>query len=139
MPSKKGPVFRVTGLLAEQPDEELNTKLRVAIGDNLSDEEKSQLSFTTTVIPSCYNDLERVALVEFHGGVPDFLSDLVANPLEYWQVEMDDTDINFDQHFLGFTQLYTPKSDAPVTAEYVPFHSGCNISPLVLRGLPSLC
>jgi hypothetical protein len=117
MPSKKGPVFRVTGLPAEQPDEELNTKLRATIGDNLSDEEKSQLSFTTTVIPSCYNDLERVALVEFHGGVPGFLSDLVANPLGDWAIEMGDIDINFDQHFLGFTQLYTPNSDAPVTAE----------------------
>ncbi|KAG8664585.1 hypothetical protein FPOAC2_10301 [Fusarium poae] len=117
MPSKKGLVFRVTGLPAEQPDEELNTKLRAVIGDNLSDEEKSQLSFTTTVVPSCYNDPERVALVEFHGGVPNFLSDLAANPLEYWQVEMGDTDINFDRHFLGFTQLYTPKLDAPVTAE----------------------
>jgi hypothetical protein len=139
MPSKKGPVFRVTGLLAEQPDEELNTNLRAAIGDNLSDEEISQLGFTITVIPSCYNDLERVALVEFYGGVPGFLSDLVVNPLDDWAIEMGDIDINFDQHFLGFTQLYTPKPDAPVTAEYVPFHSGCKISPLVLRGLPSLC
>ncbi|RKK27668.1 hypothetical protein BFJ66_g16550 [Fusarium oxysporum f. sp. cepae] len=119
MPFKKGPVFRVTGLPVEQPDEELNTKLRAAIGDNLSDEEKSQLSFTATVIPSCYNDLERVALVEFHGGVPGFLSDLVANPLEDWAIEMGDIDINFDQHFLGFTQLYTPKPDAPVTADII--------------------
>lgn len=139
MPSKKGPVFRVTGLPAEQPDEELNTKLRAVIGDNLSDEEKSQLSFSTTVILSCYNDLERIALVEFHGGVPGFLSDLVANPLGDWAIEMGDIDINFDQHFLGFTQLYTPMPDAPITAEYVPFHSGCNISPLVPRGLPYLC
>jgi hypothetical protein len=114
---KKGPVFRVTGLPAEQPDEELNTELRAAIRDNLSDEEKPQLSFATTVVPSCHNDLERVALVEFHSGVPGFLSDLVANPLGDWQIEMGDTDINFDQHFLGFTQLYTPNSDAPVTAE----------------------
>jgi hypothetical protein len=139
MPSKKkGPIFRVTGLPAEQPDEELNTELRAAIGDNLSDEDKP-LSFTTTVLPSCYNDQERVALVEFHGVVPDFLSDLVTNPLGDWQIEMGDTDINFDQHFLGFTQLYTPKLDAPVTAEYVPFYYGCNIPPLILRGSPSLC
>ncbi|KAH7201171.1 hypothetical protein DER44DRAFT_616215, partial [Fusarium oxysporum] len=62
---------------------------------------------------------ERVALVEFLGGVPGFLSDLVANPLGDWQVEMDDVDINFDQHFFGFTQLYTPKSDAPVTADII--------------------
>ncbi|KAJ4267004.1 hypothetical protein NW762_003102 [Fusarium torreyae] len=116
---KKGPIFRVTGLLAEQPDEQLNTKLRAAIDDNLSEDEKARLDFTTTVVPSCYDDLERVALVEFHGGVPGFLSDLEVNPLGDWQVEMDEDDISFDQHFFGFTQLYTPQSDAPVTADII--------------------
>lgn len=62
---------------------------------------------------------KKVALVEFYGGVPAFLSELTTNPLGDWQVEMGDTDISFDQHFFGFTQLYTPKPDAPVTAEYV--------------------
>ncbi|KAF5235111.1 hypothetical protein FAUST_7283 [Fusarium austroamericanum] len=116
---KKGPVFRVTGLPVDRPDEELNVALRTVIDETLSDGEKSQLGFTTTIVPSCYSDLERVALVEFHGGVPDFLSNLVANPLGDWQVEMDDDDISFDQHFFGFTQLYTPKSDAPVTADII--------------------
>ncbi|KAF5669916.1 hypothetical protein FDENT_11382 [Fusarium denticulatum] len=116
---KKGPMFRVTGLSAEQSNESLNATLGIAISDNLSEEEKSRLSFSITVIPSCYNDPERVALVEFLGGVPGFLSDLVANPLGDWQVEMGDTDINFDQHFFGFTQLYTPKADAPVTADII--------------------
>lgn len=121
-PRKKGPVFRVTGLPALQPDDELNTALKTVIGDNLSDEEKSQLNITTAIVPSCHNnEQERIALVEFRGGVPDFLSELVENPLGDWQVEMDDVDISFDQHFFGFTQLYTPKSDAPVTAEYVAF------------------
>ncbi|KAK7419576.1 hypothetical protein QQZ08_010789 [Neonectria magnoliae] len=103
---KKGPVFRVTGLPALQPDDELNTALKTVIGDNLSDEEISQLNITTAIVPSCYNnEQDRVALVEFRGGVPDFLSELVANPLGDWQVEMDD--------------LYTPKSDAPVTADII--------------------
>jgi hypothetical protein len=114
---KKGPVFRVTGLPALQPDDQLNTTLRIVINDNLLDDERTRLDFSTTIVPSCNNDLERNVLVEFLGGVPDFLSDLVANPLGDWQVEMGNTDINFDQHFLGFTQLYTPNSDAPVTAE----------------------
>ncbi|KAJ4190506.1 hypothetical protein NW767_011334 [Fusarium falciforme] len=128
---KKGPVFRVTGLPALQPDDELNTALKTVIGDNLSDEEISQLNITTAIVPSCYNnEQDRVALVEFRGGVPDFLSELVANPLGDWQVEMDDVDISFDQHFFGFTQLYTPKSDAPVTAEYVAFRRWCNLLPL---------
>jgi hypothetical protein len=120
MPSKKkGPVFRVTGLPADRPDPELNIALRTAIGENLSDEEKPRLGFTMTIVPSCYNDLERVALVEFHDGVPGFLSNLVVDPLENWQVEMDDEDISFHQHFLGFTQLYIIKSDAPVTADII--------------------
>ncbi|KAM6504800.1 hypothetical protein FSOLCH5_015290 [Fusarium solani] len=117
---KKGPVFRVTGLAASQPDDELNTALKAAIDDNLSDEEKSQLNITTAVVPSCYNnEQEKVALVEFRGGVPNFLSELVANPLGDWQVEMGDVDISFDQHFFGFTQLYTPKSAASVTADII--------------------
>ncbi|EXA31288.1 hypothetical protein FOVG_17412 [Fusarium oxysporum f. sp. pisi HDV247] len=115
----RGPIFRVTGLPAEQPDERPNAALENAIRNNLSDEEKSRLSFTVTVVPSYYSDLERVALVEFLDGVPSFLSNLVANPLGDWQVEMGDTDINFDQHFFGFTQLYTPKTDARVTADII--------------------
>ncbi|KAH7194033.1 hypothetical protein DER44DRAFT_792603 [Fusarium oxysporum] len=120
-PGRNGPVFRVTGLPVLQPDDELNTALKTVIGDNLSDEEKSQLNITTAIVPSCHkNEQDRVALVEFRGGVPNFLSELVADPLRDWQVEMDDdVEISFDQHFFGFTQLYTPKSDAPVTADII--------------------
>ncbi|KAG7423240.1 Nephrocystin-3 [Fusarium oxysporum f. sp. raphani] len=115
----RGPIFRVTGLPAEQADERPNAALENAIRNNLSDEEKSRLSFTVTVVPSCYSDLERVALVEVLDGVPGFLSNLMANPLGDWQIEMGDTDINFDQHFFGFTQLYTPETDARVTADII--------------------
>jgi len=111
---KKGLVFRVTGL---QPDVELNTALKAAIDDNLLEEEQSKLHVSAAVVPSCYDDEQRVALVEFHGGVPTFLSELAADRLGDWQVEMGDMDISFDCHFFGFTQLYTPKPDAPVTAE----------------------
>ncbi|KAF2185579.1 hypothetical protein K469DRAFT_687903 [Zopfia rhizophila CBS 207.26] len=116
----KGLVFRVTGLPASQPDGELNTTLKATIDDNLLEEEKSKLTVSTAIVPSCYdNEHERVALVEFHGTVPAFLSELAADPLGDWQVEMGDTDINFDHHFFGFTQLYTPKPDAPVTADII--------------------
>jgi hypothetical protein len=119
---RKDPVFRVAGLPASQPDDELNTTLKATIEDNLSEEETSRLTVSTAIVPSCYdNEHERVALVEFHGGVPMFLSELVANPLGDWQVEMGDMDISFDCHFFGFTQLYTPKPDAPVTAECVAY------------------
>ncbi|KAF2186789.1 hypothetical protein K469DRAFT_570907 [Zopfia rhizophila CBS 207.26] len=117
---KKGPVFRVTGLPASQPDNELITTLEAAIDNNLLEEEKSKATVSTVIVPCCYdNEQERVALVEFHSEVPTFLSELTANPLGDWQVEMGDTDISFDCHFFGFTQLYTPKPDTPVTADII--------------------
>ena len=120
MTTKKGTVFRVTGLAASQPDDELNPTLKAAIKNNLLEEEQSRLDISVAIVPSCYyNGQERVALVEFDGGVPTFLSELKANPLGDWQVEMGNTDISFDCHFFGFTQLYAPKPNAPVTAEYV--------------------
>jgi hypothetical protein len=115
---KKGPVFRVTGLPASQRDDELNTALKTTIEDMQSEEEKSRLNFSIAVVPFCYDsEHERVALVEFHSGVPLFLSELVENPLGDWQVEMGDDVINFDRHFFGFTQLYASKPDTPVIAE----------------------
>lgn len=114
---KKGIVFRVTGLAASQPDYEPDEALKAAINDNLAEDERRSLTFTTAIVPSCYDNEEKVALVEFHGGVPAFLSGLVANPLDDWEVEMGDMDISFDQHFFGFTQLYEPQPGSPVTAE----------------------
>lgn len=114
---QKGPVFRVTGLPASQLDDALDKSLKATIVESLSEEEKSKLVISTVIVPSCYDNEQSVALVEFRGGVPAFLSELEANPLGDWQVEMGETDISFDCHFLGFTQLYTPKPEAPITAE----------------------
>jgi hypothetical protein len=114
---KKGTVFRVTGLPASQPDDELKEALKAAIDDNLAADEQSKPTTNAAIVPSCYDNDEKVALVEFHGGVPAFLSELMANPLGDWVAEMADTDISFDQHFFGFTQLYTPKPGSPATAE----------------------
>lgn len=114
----KGPVLRVTGLAASQSNDELVASLKAAINNNLTDEEKTKMVVKVVIVPSCYSDEERVALVECPGGLPAFLSELEADPLSEWQVEMGDTDISFDQHFFGFTQLYTPP-DALVVAEYV--------------------
>ncbi|KFY48968.1 hypothetical protein V495_00865, partial [Pseudogymnoascus sp. VKM F-4514 (FW-929)] len=112
---KKGIVFRVTGLPASQPDDELKEALKAAID---KEDESSKVTPNAAIVPSCYNNDEKVALVEFQGGVPAFLSELMADPLGDCQVEMgDDTDISFDQHFFGFTQLYTPKPGSPTTAE----------------------
>jgi hypothetical protein len=129
----KGHVFRVTGLPASQPDDALSATLKAAIDDNLSEEERANLQVSTAILPSCYEpERESVALVEFHGGVPVFLAELIANPLGDWQMEMGDTDISFDCYFFGFTQLYTPKRDAAVTAEYVAFVCRYRLLPLSL-------
>ncbi|RGP78881.1 ankyrin repeat-containing [Fusarium longipes] len=119
MTSRKGPIFRVTGLPADRSDKELEVALRTTINENFSEKETPRPRFSTTIIPSCYDDLERAALVEFHYGVPNFLNDLVENPLGDWQVEMGDIDINFDKHFFGFTQLYQPNANPSVTADII--------------------
>ncbi|OBT52297.1 hypothetical protein VE04_07697, partial [Pseudogymnoascus sp. 24MN13] len=116
---KKGTVFRVTSLPASQPDDELIDALKAAIDDNLAADEQSKPTVNAAIVPSCYDNDEKVALVEFHSGVPAFLSELMANPLGDCEVEMGDTDISFDQHFFGFTQLYTPNPGSPVTADII--------------------
>lgn len=117
--ARNSTIFRVTGLTTTQPADVLDAELKAAIHSNLLEEERTVIKITTVVLPSCYDEeSERVALVEFCGGVPDFLSELVVNPLGDWQVEMDDdNDISFDRHFFGFTQLYSPKPDVPIAAE----------------------
>ena len=120
MAAMKGPVLRVTGLAASQPDEELTALLKATINDSLTNREKSKIDIRVAVVLSCYDNEEKIALVECRGGMPAFLSALAADPLEELQMEMGDTDINFDQHFFGFTQLYTPTPDVPVVAEYEP-------------------
>ncbi|KFY31766.1 hypothetical protein V493_00848 [Pseudogymnoascus sp. VKM F-4281 (FW-2241)] len=114
---KKGTVFRVTGLPASQPDDELKEALEAAIDDNLAEDEQSKLTPNTAIVPSCYDNDEKVALVEFYSGVPAFLSELMADPLGDCQIDMADTDVGFDQHFFGFTQLYTPA--LPATADII--------------------
>ncbi|KAF2726416.1 hypothetical protein EJ04DRAFT_582636 [Polyplosphaeria fusca] len=85
----------------------------------LPEEERSKQTASIVTIPSCFDDDEKVALVEFHGGPPAFPSELKDNPLGDSQVEIGDTDISSDQHFC-FTQLYIPKADSPTAAEYAP-------------------
>jgi hypothetical protein len=115
---RKSHVFRVTGLSRELPDADLTTALQEAINDNFTDDETSHIKTEITILPSCYeNNTQRVALVQFRGGVPQFLRDLRADPLGDWQIEMGDDDFNFDCHFFGFTQLYAPDGNGPVAAE----------------------
>jgi hypothetical protein len=115
---RKSHVLRVTGLSRELTDGDLTTALQEAINDNFTDDEKSHSKVDISIVPSCYEDnTQRVALVQFRGGVPQFLDELRVDPLGEWQVEIGDTDINFDCHFFGFTQLYTLDENKPVDAE----------------------
>jgi hypothetical protein len=92
--TKKSPIFRVTGLPVDRPDDALKVGLKAAIDGNLSEEERSKILVTMAIVPSCYdNEREKVALLEFRGEFPNFLSELKTNPLGDWQVEMGDIDI----------------------------------------------
>jgi hypothetical protein len=115
---KKSHVFRVTGLSRERPDGDLKTALQEVFDDSFTDNERSQIKPDITIMPSCYeSDTQMVALVQFRGGVPQFLNELRIDPLGDWQVEMADDDISFDCHFFGFTQLYAPDDNERVVAE----------------------
>ncbi|KAF3392458.1 hypothetical protein F1880_008921 [Penicillium rolfsii] len=117
---RKSRVFRVTGLSREQPDGDLKTALQGVLDDNFTHDERLQVKAEITIVPSCYeSDTQRVALVQFRGGVPQFLQELRINPLGDWQVEMGEDDINFDCHFFGFTQLYAPDENEPVAADII--------------------
>ena len=114
----KSIVFRVTGLPADQTDDQLAARLRSVIDENLQEFERLQIVAKVVPVPSCRNDKEAsIALVEFAGDTPQFLSELMKNPLGDWQVEMDDVDINFDRHFFGFTQLYATDPGKAAIAE----------------------
>ena|SRR2546423_14667576 len=117
-PGSKSIVFRVTGFPADQTDDQLAERLRSVIEENLQEEERARIVARVALVPSCRNDEETsVAPVEFGGDTPHFLSDLMENPLEDLSVEMDDTDITFDRHFFGFTQMYATEPGQAVVAE----------------------
>ena len=116
--SPRSTVFRVTGLPVDKAELDVKSNLTQTIRDLLTEDEQQRLEVGVACIPSCDESPTSRALVGFKGGNPDFLSHLDHTPLDDWQVEMGDEDINFDRHFFGFTQLYPTSSDHPVTAEY---------------------
>ncbi|QKX62526.1 uncharacterized protein TRUGW13939_09687 [Talaromyces rugulosus] len=117
---RKSHVFRVTGFSRDRPDPDLQKVLQETLQDHFTDDERTQVEADITIVPSCYEaDTQRVALVRFRGGIPQFLSELRVDPLGDWQVEMGDCDINFDCHFFGFTQLYAPDEQEPVVADII--------------------
>jgi protein SERAC1 len=118
-PSRPTTVFRVRGLPAGDLDKAEHS-LMTTIDEHLSDRDRQTIEPQVTVVPSCDDEETLDALVHFSGGIPDFLSELTANPLGDSQVEMNDADdISFDRHFHGFTQLYNTKAESAITAEWV--------------------
>ena len=74
-----------------------------------------------SIVRSCYDAQMFTALVQFNGGLPEFLKRLKEDPLYTHQFKMGDDDIVFDQSFHGLTQLYNPTVDSTeeVTADVV--------------------
>ncbi|KAL1616637.1 hypothetical protein SLS56_011340 [Neofusicoccum ribis] len=119
MSRRNSTVYRVTSLPTEHSDDALKSKLSSTIRRELTREE-SELKVVIDIVPSCYDtEQEKVALFEFQGRIPTFLSELEENPLADWQVKMGKEDISFDRHFFGFTQLYTPKPGESITADII--------------------
>jgi hypothetical protein len=116
-PSRRTTVFRVRGLSAAELDK-AEDSLMATINEHLSDKERQTTETQITIVPSCDDEDELNALVDFTGDIPDFLSELTANPLRDWQVETKDADdISFDRHFHGFTRLYNTGPKSAITAE----------------------
>lgn len=116
--TEKPIVFRVRGLPTESSKGSVVTLLTDVINKHLREEEQQNSKPSIKIAPSCYDSgLSSIALVEFQNGVPQFLSELVADPLAEWQMELEHGDITFDRHFFGFTQMYANPSETTITAE----------------------
>lgn len=111
-------VFRITGLPADQLDDILETNLRETLTENFTEAEKSEITADITILPDCdLNSQAKICLIHFNSKIPQFLSKLVRNPLAEFQIMMGKVQINFDRHFLRFTQLYATSKGVPISAE----------------------
>jgi hypothetical protein len=113
----KSTVFRVAGLPTDKAETDVLLTLTNTIRGLMTEDELKNIHFQTIGIPSCDGSDTSNALLDFKGGTPEFLSLLEREPLQDYQVEMGDVDINFDRHFFGFTQLYPTSPNHRVTAE----------------------
>ncbi|KAF2010868.1 hypothetical protein BU24DRAFT_496047 [Aaosphaeria arxii CBS 175.79] len=115
----KNPVFRVSGLPAQQPDDELKAMLTTEINKRLTEHERSTADVEVAIVPACSDQRRKVALVEFGGDWPHFLRELLDGTKDVWPLKVTPKRYyNFDCEFSGFTQLYKTATDA-VTADVV--------------------
>jgi len=117
MSTTKSTIFRITGLPIG-PEDQIRSSLKEALDQHASTSELERLG-RITIAPSCYDDQTSVALLEWKGDTPGFLSSLDTSPLSSWEIELDDEDVSFDRHFFGFTQLYSTIPEQPINAESV--------------------
>lgn len=102
-------VCRVTGIPGGTDATVREQELRELLWHLLSENQRqNQSAVQVSIVPCCYGAGMMTALVDFKDGLPIFLDTLQKDLLGVWQAEMGDEDLEFDQHFHGFTQLYTP-------------------------------
>jgi hypothetical protein len=92
-------------------DQQARAFLMAAIRVELAEEERTILKVGIEIIPCCYRDGQRSALVHFVGGDPTFTFDQKGQPKDEFQISVDSADINFDRNFYGFTQMYATEGD----------------------------
>lgn len=91
--------------------------------------DEADIKYDITPIPSCYQSSSETAsaIVNFENGTPNFLIDLVIDPLDMLHLETNgketgssqgrEVSVTFDRHFHGFTQTYSPDPEQEITAE----------------------
>ena len=114
--------FRVSGL-PTGPSATVSAYIAAAVRQLCSSNETVDRLDVVT-LPSCYGHQQSssVALLRFQNGIPDFLTDLIADPLDSLHIPAPDSDtgskgITIDRHFHGFTQLYYTDPAQEVAAE----------------------
>jgi len=99
----------------QEEDQQAEGFLKAAILIELSSDERSSLKTRIEILPSCYHDDTRSALLHFDGGVPKFLQSCAKQLVEERQIDVYDIDLNIDRNFYGFTQMYATAEN--ITAE----------------------
>ncbi|KAF8252046.1 hypothetical protein K440DRAFT_658313 [Wilcoxina mikolae CBS 423.85] len=103
----------------EQTEDRLATAIvKAAVQPELSADERKSLRVCIEVIPSCYSDNKRCALLHFSWlgkrrplnddrapPIPKSVLDNSGKQREEFQLSVDDVILNVDRHFYGMTQL----------------------------------
>ncbi|KAF8248686.1 hypothetical protein K440DRAFT_660729 [Wilcoxina mikolae CBS 423.85] len=90
-----------------EEDEQAESFLRAAILIELSLSERKTLKTCVEILPSCYHDDMRSALLYFIGDTPSFLQNLVKQLAEEYQIAIQDVDVNIDRN-LGLLKCIPP-------------------------------